>query len=539
MKKRVIALSVSLLLVFGLFSGCKKSEAGLSQVVIGTMSVIETATRGEYNYDMLSSGVSEMPLVSQDTLGNFHPLLASYETKDGKTWTFTVLEGMTWSDGVSVTAEDILYTLQYEDMNGSANLKDQTDSTGSVTKAKYTGYSISEDKRSISLTLATANVRELTNMTSFRVMPKHIYEGREDTVTDADKRVGCGPYKLTSFSKEGGTLTFEKNPHYPQSPKVEKVIYRLFGNEDTMYMALRQGDIQMVWTYATGVSSAYQDVLAKDKGVSLVNVPAANVPAVLAFNNSKGPFVNEELRKAVASALDYEAFKTYFGSSYAATPNKGFVPSTTVGYKETEKLGMNYEKAATHMANAGYTRKNAAGFYVNQAGEEFSFTLTVNGSKTTHTGYAELVKTSLERFGIRVVLDVVDSAAYNAKTSNKFSENNVTHEAAIFGFTAAGMGMMNGLGSIYVDGNHAVQGGCQVFDSAFSQILGEMAGAKTIEEYSAAAGKLQDYYADRMPLVALYWDNMMYAHSAQFKNLTVDFTFGLNNINTWFTIEKT
>ena len=89
MKKRVIALSVSLLLIFGLFSGCKKPKAGLSQVVIGTMSVIETATRGEYSYDMLSSGVSEMPLVSQDTLGHFYPLLASYETKDGKTFTQT------------------------------------------------------------------------------------------------------------------------------------------------------------------------------------------------------------------------------------------------------------------------------------------------------------------------------------------------------------------------------------------------------------------------------------------------------------------
>ena len=55
MRKRIIALSVSLLLVFGLLSGCRKPETGLSQVVIGTMSVIETATRGEDNYDMLFS----------------------------------------------------------------------------------------------------------------------------------------------------------------------------------------------------------------------------------------------------------------------------------------------------------------------------------------------------------------------------------------------------------------------------------------------------------------------------------------------------
>ena len=68
-------------------------------------------------------------------------------------------------------------------------------------------------------------------------------------------------------------------------------------------------------------------------------------------------------------------------------------------------------------------------------------------------------------------------------------------EAAIFGYTAAGMGMGNGLGSIYVDGNHAVQGGCQVFDEEFQHILEEMAAAAVLEDYYAGAAKLQDYYA--------------------------------------------
>ena len=39
-----------------------------------------------------------------------------------------------------------------------------------------------------------------------------------------------------------------------------------------------------------------------------------------------------------------------------------------------------------------------------------------------------------------------------------------------------------------------------------------------------------------MPLVALYWDNMMYVHSSQYENVTVDYTFGLNNVNNWFSI---
>ena len=513
------------------------SAYAIDTLTIGTTASIETAVFGEYNFDMLASGVSELPLVYQDTMGEYHPLLASYTTEDATTWTYTIQDGMTWSDGEPVTAEDILFTLQYDQANGSAYFEAQTDDEGKVTGAKYTGYTISDDKMSLSLTLASPNVRELSNMTSFRVMPKHVYEGK-DTVTEAEGRITCGPYVLESFNKESGTITFVVNDKYPAKPNVERIVYQLFGNEDTMYLALQQGDIDMVWAYSTGVAGTYQDVLAADVNVALVNVAAANVPAVLAFNNAKGLFSDENLRQAVSYALNYEEFKTYFGSAYAEIPNRGFVPSTTVGYKDTEKLTTDTAKAEEYMKAAGYAEKNADGFYVNADGQVAAFTLTVNAAKETHVGYAELIKTQLEQFGIQVNLDAVDKDSYNAKTSNKFSENNITMEAAIYGYTAAGMGMGNGLGSIYVDGNHAVQGGCQVFDEAFSAILSEMKSAKTIEEYYAGAAKLQDYYAAHTPLIALYWDNMMLAYSAALDNVTVDAVFGLNNVNNWFSITK-
>ncbi len=509
----------------------------IDTLTVGTTAAIETAVFGEYNFDMLASGVSELPLVYQDTKGEYHPLLATYATEDAATWTYTIQDGMTWPDGAPVTAEDILFTLQYDQANGSANFEAQTGEDGKVTEAKYTGYSLSDDKMSISLTLASPNVRELSNMTSFRVMPKHIYEGK-DTVSEAEGRITCGPYVLESFNKEAGTITFAVNEYYPQKPNVEKIVYQLFGNEDTMYLALQQGDIDMVWAYSAGVAGTYQDVLSTDTNVSLVNVAAANAPAVLAFNNAKGLFSDENLRQAVSYALNYEEFKTYFGSAYAEIPNRGFVPSTTVGYTDTEKLTTDTAKADEYMKAAGYTGKNADGFYVNADGAAAAFTLTVNAAKETHVGYAEMIKTQLEAFGIQVNLDAVDKDAYNAKTSNKFSENNITMEAAIYGYTAAGMGMGNGLGSIYVDGNHAVQGGCQVFDEAFSSILDELKAAKTIEEYYTGAAKLQDYYAAHMPLIALYWDNMMLAYSSKLDNVTVDAVFGLNNVNNWFSITK-
>lgn len=507
----------------------------IEKITIGTTSAIEKAIGTEYAYEMLSSGVSAMPLVYQDTTGSYHPLLASFETEDATTWTYTIQPGMTWCDGTPVTAEDIAFTLEYEDAHGGANLVDQTSEDGKVTPAKYTGYTLSDDKMRISLTLASANVRQQSNMTSFRVMPKHILEGNENP-SDADLRIGCGPYMFDSFNREAGTITFVVNPYYPKTPNVKTIVYQLFGNEDTMYMALREGDIDMVWNYAMGVPATYQEVLGAADTITLESVSSVNEPAVLAFNNAKGFFADSNLRKAVSFALNYAEFKSYFGSAFAEIPNTGFVPTSTVGFKETEKLTTDGAKAEEYMTAAGYTQKNSDGFYANAAGQTAGFTLTVNAGKTTHVGCAELIKTQLEAFGIQVNLEAIDGDSYNAKTSNKFSENNITMEAAVYGYTMAGMGMGTGLGSIYVNGNHPVQGGCQVFDEDFQSILAEMSAAKNMDEYNAAAGRLQDFYAANTPLIALYWDNMVHGYSSKYENVTIDYTFGINNVNNWFTI---
>ena len=89
---------------------------------------------------------------------------------------------MTWSDGEPVTAEDILFTLEYDDANGSANFVSQTDEDGMGHGGKIRILCDFRRWNVHFLTLSSANVRELSNMTSFRVMPKHIYEGK-DSVT--------------------------------------------------------------------------------------------------------------------------------------------------------------------------------------------------------------------------------------------------------------------------------------------------------------------------------------------------------------------
>jgi len=545
-KKSILLLGAAAVCMFAIlvFCACGGGINERDTVYIGTTALIERAVRGEYNYDMLASGNSDMPLVSQTADGNYKPLIATYSTVDSKTWTFTVLENLKWSDGAEVTAEDILFTLNYNDAHGEAVFNDKTaDNDGSIkiTRKKYESYLLSADKRSISLTLVAANIRELSNMTSFRIVPKHIYENKSDgEITAEDGRVVCGPYVLTRFDRESGTLVYGINPHYPQMPTVKRLVYRLFSEPDIMYMSLQNGDIDTVWNYSQSVSETYLEALKQNGNLKFYSTTAKGVRAVLMFNNGAAPFDDAHVRRAISYALDYDMFKSMFGGENASVANRGFAPMSTVGYKSTEKLQKNWETAARCLSQSGYVKPQGARYY-SKNGVNLAFSLTVRSSNALHLRYAELVKNQLEAFGIAVSLDAVDSNAFNVKTSNKFAPDghkSLAHQAAINGFTEAGMGMGNGLGAIYVDKKHAVQGGCQAEGGVFSDIMSELASANTVEAYEAAAGRLQDYYSEETPLIALFWDNLTYVCSSSVKNVIIDGVFGINNVENWLSVVK-
>jgi hypothetical protein len=94
--KKILSLILAMLMALSLFVGATAEEAAAIDVItVGTTSVIETATRDEYAYDMLASGTSELPMAYQDTNGVYHPLMAEFATEDATTWTYTIVDGMT------------------------------------------------------------------------------------------------------------------------------------------------------------------------------------------------------------------------------------------------------------------------------------------------------------------------------------------------------------------------------------------------------------------------------------------------------------
>ena len=526
--KRMMSLVLVFVFVFTL-SSCGKQEnekRPLDNIVIGTSMEIKPDAlipSLDYNFEMLCAGIAMPSLIGKDAYtGEYYPILCSWESDDSLTWKLKILDGISWSNGKSVTASDIKLGFSAEEKY----------------KDMILDYQTSDDSKTLIITLKEANARFVDELTTVRPQSMEIlFTFTSSQINAFDKipsnGLWCGPYMYEAYHSDSNTISFVKNEYWPNKDDVaaNSITVQMFNSEDAMYMALMNGDIDFVWNYSKGTPKNYIDVLRKSD-TSLVEVSTPGLPAVLCFNNGEGIFTNKHLRLAISYALDYSKFSEYLAAGSGVVPSRGVVNPSTTGYVKTESLSQNLSKFEEEMKLAKYT-KNGEGKYLSEDGKILSFSLLVNSSKTTQVEAAEIVKTQLEAVGIEVDLQVVDSTAYNAKISNKYSENRVNYEAAIMSFTNAGMSMGAGLGSIYVDKWHPVQGACQVSNNTFREIINEMNAASTTEEYLVAADNLQKYYESDCPLLPLYWDEMVYAVNSGFKDVPVDLNMGINNVRVW------
>lgn len=493
-----------------------------SVFIVGTTAEILTANRSEYNFDVISGTLSQLAPVWLDENGDYQPLLCDYSTEDSKTWALTVREGMTWHDGQPVTAEDIAFTLTFLDAQEGGGYAD-----------RYENIEVA-DERTINLTLPAANPRELANLTVLRILPKHIYDGVEDyaSVPNEQANIGYGPYRYARFDADAGVIEFDAVENYPDGqPAFDQVLVQLFDSEDTLYMALKSGQVDMAYRYSGGVNPTVISDLSACDNLTLQPIRNTSNSAVLIFNNNKAPFDNENIRKAVACAIDYDAFRATFGSSYASASRAGFIPEGTPGYIETPELTRDLDKAKEYLTAAGCEDTDGDGF-VEYNGEKLTFPVMLRGDKPAHERYAELLKNNLAQIGIELVPDIKEVATFRELT-----EQNQAQTAVITGLTAFGMAKNQGMASLYLWGENRMGYG-QVYDEAYKALLDQADAAVTMEDYYAAAAAMQEYYAEHIPAVALYWDSHVQAYNSAYEGFVTDGTFGLLNVQTWMKLHK-
>ncbi|MEI6203085.1 MAG: ABC transporter substrate-binding protein [Enhydrobacter sp.] len=290
-------------------------------------------------------------------------MVDKYEVSADKlTWTFTLRDGLVWTDGKPVTSDDCIASIKRwaardsmgQKMMGSvASLEKVDDKTFKMMMKEPYGLVLQ------SLGKPSSNVPFM--------MPKHTAETDPNTQIKIEDVIGSGPFVFEAKEwKPGEKVVFTKNKAYkprtePASGlaggkvvKVDRVEWIAMPDQQTQVAALQNGEVDMLEQPSTDLLP----LLSKDKNVKLVEFNPLGNQYVMRFNQIQKPFDNAKIRHAVMVAFGQEDFlkATIGDAKYYKVCKAVFICGTPLASEEgmADVLNQNAAKAKELLKEAGY-----------------------------------------------------------------------------------------------------------------------------------------------------------------------------------------
>ena len=234
---------------------------------------------------------------------------------DGLTWTFHLKDGMKWSNGDPVTADDFEYAWKYVlnpetaseyayqlyYLAGAEEYNSSEDEAGYAELEEKVGVQ-AKDEKTLEITLAEATpyFLDLTSFYTYYPINKKVQEANPDWSLEAESYVSNGAFKLTEW-KHKESMKLERNENYYDKDKIklDEVQFVIIDNEDTAWQMYQADELDLAYP------------LPQDVQGQLVNAgdPEFNNGPDLAvyyynLNNEIKPFNNKKVRKALSMAID-------------------------------------------------------------------------------------------------------------------------------------------------------------------------------------------------------------------------------------------
>lgn len=303
-------------------------HAGFSTSVVGSLM-------GTQLFDTL--------VKKDDATGEYLPSLAkSWEfNEEGTAITFELRDDVTFHDGSKMTAEDVVYSYDTIMAAGYANV---------LTSFMEKMEKVDDTHVCLTFKMPYGPALECISQASLGIFPQAVYE--KDPEGFIRNPIGSGPYKFVEW-QSGTSITMEANEDYFEgAPAIKNVTFIVYNNAaSSAALALENGELDVLTT----VSTTDYSRLAENEDLQFLTTPGAVVTfAMFSFKGENGLFADENLRLAVAHAIDKEAVLLGALEGEGTLAN-ALVPSYCTGLSaEYEGPAYDPEMAKEYLAKAGY-----------------------------------------------------------------------------------------------------------------------------------------------------------------------------------------
>ena len=424
-------------------------------------------------------------LIWNNDKGELEPRIAeSWESTDGgTTWTIKIRQGVTFHDGSTMTADDVVYSIasHLNPDNASTQAGTFTGIVEGVTK-------VDDSTIEIKCLAPTGALPNLISSTTYGlIMIKDgdaAGEGWQATMN------GCGPWVLNTYT-EGDRTTFTRNENYwdtTRIPAFDSLELIQFDSADAAVAQLSAGELDAVVAKINPATAAAVDTSV----VELVRVASAS-HLMVHMRNDFGPFQDKRIRQAAALTLARADYLSGVLLGEGVLGNDSIIDAyptlkdTSVAQREKD-----IEAAKALMAEAG-----SEGFDVDLS----------SYSRDDINLLAPFLKSSLAEIGINVTIKQADSyytEPWSAQESKK-QESNYWLESNFgitdFGHRGSPDVVLNRVIKSTGDWN-AAQYKSDEMDAAINAFV---TGA-TPEDRQAAAKTIQEISLADSPYIFLYFD---------------------------------
>lgn len=412
------------------------APSGSPQASGGTLVVAISSDPGHLNPAITTSGATHTAsellyngLVGLDDQLNPIPELAeSWDVSDdGRVYTFTLRDDVVWHDGEPFTSEDVKFSFEEVLLQHHARTRASMSSSleGIETPDETTViFTFTEPYGPLLLQL---------DVTEAPIVAEHVYEGTDPVEAPANlEPIGTGPFRFVSYTPES-EIRFEANEDYFRGrPAIDEVVQRIFPDSASAVIALETGDVQWLW----GVPGPDQERLAADDSIEFLrtnrNPGGANCIMTVGFNLENPVLADLDVRTAIASALDREAFleRVLFNEGrVAAAPISSGIPWAHA--EGLELPSYDPQTAAELLEAAGWTAgddgvRTASGV----EGVEDGTPLVIDFLHfPAFSRYGELFRTQLGEVGIEVELVPLEPPVFaeTVFTNRDFDTNIVSY----------------------------------------------------------------------------------------------------------------
>lgn len=346
-------------------------------------------------------------LVDVDQNLQFVPRLASsWEVSEkNKTLTFHLRKGVTWHDGQSVSANDVIFTY-----------RKATDESISGYRFRGLFEDVSNiealDDLTVIVTYKKPFASALQSWTDLAIIPEHIY-GQDDfmTLNNNDNPVGSGPYSFEEWNK-GKTIKLKAfNDYWYGCPTIPNILFRTIPSDNIAFKSLLQGDIHGLEVNSTIWLKFIKSPELRQK-FNNYKLPTLNF-WVIAWNadGSNGFFNDTSMRQVMTLSIDRQNIIKKLMNELADVCTGPFSPYSW-GYDHTIKpWPFDLKQAASMLDQAEWKDTDRDGIR-DKNGNPLKFSLIIRNNNRQIEQIASMIQYNFEMIGIVMDIQRLENASY-------------------------------------------------------------------------------------------------------------------------------